>query len=130
MPASYTPGPWSIYKYNDHHWFIEGSDEHDDEGTVFRRSIVCLRPLDDVYPDDVEFDDRREKFVPNRHLNERDKANARLIASAPDMLEALKAMLQWMPVYPAAADAIVGGRQAHQAAIDASRAAIAKATGA
>lgn len=56
-------------------------------------------------------------------------ANARLISAAPELLQALQSMLQWMPVYPAGADGIVGGREAHAEAIKAARAAIAKATG-
>ena len=60
---------------------------------------------------------------------EEQRANARLMAAGPDLLEALKGLLRWMPIYPAAADAFVGGREAHQAAIDAARAAIAKAEG-
>jgi len=51
----------------------------------------------------------------------------RLVALNQELLEALKGLLRWMPIYPAAADAIVGGRKTHSAAISAARAAIAKA---
>jgi hypothetical protein len=56
-------------------------------------------------------------------------ANARLIAAAPELLAALQQMRRWMPVYPAAAGGIVGGREAHAAAMAAANAAIAAATG-
>jgi cob(I)alamin adenosyltransferase len=50
-------------------------------------------------------------------------------ASSPDLLAALKELLRWIPAYPASADGIIGGREAHAAAIAAARAVIAKAEG-
>ena len=57
------------------------------------------------------------------------EANARLIAAAPELLEALRGVMRWMPVYPNAADGILGGRGAYDAAVDRALEAIAKATG-
>jgi len=51
----------------------------------------------------------------------------RLSAENAELLGALKTMLNWVPVYPKGADGIVGGREAHKAAIEKARAAIAKA---
>jgi hypothetical protein len=56
------------------------------------------------------------------------EADASLIAAAPELLNALQALLNWIPIYPESADGIVGGRSSHQRAIEDARAAIAKAT--
>jgi hypothetical protein len=55
--------------------------------------------------------------------------NARLIAAAPDLLEALKSLLAVAPSKAPAAGLIVGIEEKHKAAIADSRAAIAKAEG-
>lgn len=47
-----------------------------------------------------------------------------------ELVETLHALMNWIPVYPAAADGIVGGREAHRAAINAARALLAKHKGA
>lgn len=43
-----------------------------------------------------------------------------------ELAEALRLTLRWMPVYPASADIIAGGRERHAEAINAARAALAK----
>jgi hypothetical protein len=53
----------------------------------------------------------------------------RLIAAAPDLLDALQGILRWVPVYPKSADIIVGGREAYNTALAQARDAIALATG-
>lgn len=53
----------------------------------------------------------------------------RLDAVNAELLDALQTLLNWVPVYPKGADGIVGGREAHKAAIEKARAAIAKAGG-
>jgi hypothetical protein len=57
------------------------------------------------------------------------EANANLIAAAPDLLAALKALLAVAPAKAPAAGLIVGIEEQHAAAIAAARAAIAKAEG-
>ena len=47
-----------------------------------------------------------------------------------ELLEALRELIRWVPVYPKAADGIVGGRAAYQRALDNAKAAVAKAGGA
>jgi hypothetical protein len=58
-----------------------------------------------------------------------DEANARLIAAAPELLEALVGLMRVMPVLPADAKTIRGIEQQYDAAHRAARAAIAKAKG-
>ena len=43
------------------------------------------------------------------------------------LVEALRGVLRWMPVYPPAADCVVGAREAHHAAVVEARAALAEA---
>ena len=58
------------------------------------------------------------------------EANARLIAAAPDLLEALRALLAVAPYHaPGAAHGVMGAEERHASAIKAARAAIAKAEG-
>lgn len=61
--------------------------------------------------------------------NTNDGANARLIAAAPDLLEALKGLLAVAPSKAPAAGLIVGIEEKHKAAIAGARAAIARAEG-
>ena len=60
-------------------------------------------------------------------VNDEDEANARLIAAAPDLLEALKACADWLDWLVTPHDDPKGAHAAH---IKQARAAIAKATGA
>lgn len=57
------------------------------------------------------------------------EANARLIATAPELLEALEELLAVAPAHPPAAGLIVGIEERHSLAIKRARAAIAKAMG-
>ncbi len=67
--AKYTPGPWSVLE-----------DEHSDENGKFHKIADCQ---------DVTVAD-----VPIQPLDPQEwsQANARLIAAAPELLEALKAL--------------------------------------
>ena len=58
-----------------------------------------------------------------------DKANARLIAAAPELLDALIALLGVAPSKAPGAGLIVGAEEKHANALQAARAAIKKATG-
>lgn len=75
--TTHTPGPWlmhAIYtKGNLTHWGISGPAEHDDQCTAGR--IV------DVH-----------RSAPN-HDGPTQEANARLIVTAPDLLEACRALI-------------------------------------
>ena len=57
-----------------------------------------------------------------------DKANARLIAAAPELLDALIALLGVAPSKAPGAGLIVGAEEKHANALQAARAAIKKAT--
>lgn len=61
--TKHTPGPWMVEM-----------DEPFELGICAGKMLITSIPMDDCCPD----------------LHEVDRANARLIASAPDMLEALK----------------------------------------
>lgn len=53
-----------------------------------------------------------------------------LLKQRDELLEALRELIRWVPVYPKAADGIVCGRAAYQRALDNAKAAVAKAGGA
>ena len=61
---------------------------------------------------------------------EQQEANARLIAAAPELLDALIALLGVAPSKAPGAGLIVGAEEKHANALQAARAAIKKATGA
>lgn len=106
--SKHTPGPWWVAlgsAFGGRCYSGISSKNHD-----FLAEVVVQMEDDDKWAEQLQ-------------------ANARLISAAPELLQALQSMLQWMPVYPAGADGIVGGREAHAEAIKAARAAIAKATG-
>lgn len=44
-----------------------------------------------------------------------------------ELLKTLQNVLRWMPVYPASAESIVGGRESYQKALEAARAVLVKA---
>lgn len=88
----------------------------------------------DEHPDGLRVltDDARSTIICQQIgpvSNDSAQADARLIAAAPMLLEALEAVMRWMPVYPASAVGIVGGRSSYAAALEKARAAIAQARG-
>ena len=95
----HTPGPWSVY-VNDH------------------RSAV-VRAM---------FPDGQEKCPIGKVEGVHALGNARLIAAAPDLLEALQAVLAILPVCPQNTG-IAGIEARYNCAVVGARAAIAKATG-
>lgn len=103
QPATHTPGPWTSTVSPFGQVEVRG-----DEG-----AFVCrLRHMDGEFDTTI--------------LTEQNKANARLIAAAPELLEALKA------VAAALESALVGKRDiilTPEDALAEARAAIAKATG-
>ena len=107
--ASHTPGPWGYVPSNEHHgpyvvnqW---GSGDICDCYTMSNLNDYSVRNGGDSKPIHFQRDEA--------------DANARLIAAAPDMLEALELVIQW-------ADGI--GSPANM--FNVARSAIAKATGA
>jgi hypothetical protein len=101
----HTPGPWAIKFRGDHSAYISLGDPT--TGGPHKQF-------------DIAFDSRHPSDV----------ADARLIAAAPDLLAALKALLAVAPPKAPGAGVIVGSEEKHKAAIAAARAAVAKAEGA
>lgn len=52
-----------------------------------------------------------------------------LLKQRDELLDTMRELIRWVPVYPKAADGIVGGRAAYQRALDNAKAAIAKSGG-
>jgi hypothetical protein len=77
MGAKHTPGPWDYVPANEHH----GPYVTTDYGTTVADLYVLSEP--------VAWSSEARKPIP--FMGEMAEANARLIASAPDLLEALKA---------------------------------------
>jgi hypothetical protein len=107
MKAKHTPGPWTLTA-DGAGWYIECSPERG-------HSVAYIRAeIGEEDPDTS--DDEKE-------------ANARLIAAAPELLEALIALLGVAPSKAPGAGLIVGAEEKHANALQAARAAIKKATG-
>ena len=104
MKTSHTPGPWLAYNWDNgrplKHWRIRGAAVRNDPTFAVIDSGGKISP-------------------------EYEAANARLIASAPELLEALRVIAAWDP---AAAPGEPGGMSIIDA-IDTAQAAIAKAEG-
>jgi hypothetical protein len=107
MKAKHTPGPWTLTA-DGAGWYIECSPERG-------HSVAYIRAeIGEEDPDTS--DDEKE-------------ANARLIAAAPELLDALIALLGVAPSKAPGAGLIVGAEEKHANALQAARAAIKKATG-
>lgn len=106
MKAKHTPGPWTLTA-DGAGWYIECSPERG-------HSVAYIRAeIGEEDPDTS--DDEKE-------------ANARLIAAAPELLDALIALLGVAPSKAPGAGLIVGAEEKHANALQAARAAIKKAT--
>lgn len=102
--AKHTPGPWHLEEmgYNSSSYYIRGSSESGDRLTIGKGAVA---------------------HIPRSTVNPME-ANARLIAAAPELLEALKAMIDAERVYES------GVRSSEElAALEKAHAAITKATG-
>ena len=107
MKAKHTPGPWTLTA-DGAGWYIECSPERG-------HSVAYIRAeIGEEDPDTS--DDEKE-------------ADARLIAAAPELLDALIALLGVAPSKAPGAGLIVGAEEKHANALQAARAAIKKATG-
>ena len=105
--AKHTPGPWAVnHRESDMPYIVA------DQGKAWDNPIIC-NLYEDVTPEDSVTIGPWLEAHPNA------KANARLIAAAPDLLAALQ-MHAALPAWP--------DREALIKAMDATRAAIAKAT--
>lgn len=105
-----TPGPWSVFEHRDH-------------------SGLCIGPrYEATYFTDGEVRDVCTITSPRRSVNDEERANARLIASAPDLLAALQkiAQLQDDKIQSAPADIVFA---LLDITVQIARAAIALATG-
>ncbi len=108
MSAAHTPGPWDVVEATEHHgWYVT---------SVFGNTICDLYCM--TRPDlPATINGGASRPVPFMH--EMDGPNARLIAAAPDLLEALELLTGGLP-----SGAMFSERMAK------ARAAIAKARGA
>lgn len=99
--ASHTPGPWDFDNYADHVSYFSDANKHKDKGDYDFRV---------EFPDDMPEDQA--------------EANARLIAAAPQLLEALEHFFNIMHDYESSR------RKGYvKLALDQARAAIGKAKG-
>jgi hypothetical protein len=107
--SKHTPGPWKAQprEFPEGQWFLEGQWE-----------VVSTCENERLIAEAAPHID-----------SDSEEANARLIAAAPELLEALVDLTRVMPVLPADAKNIRGIEQQYDAANRAARAAIAKATG-
>lgn len=107
-PEQHTPGPWFVR---------EGEDQCFHEGN--RVAIVH------EWQDPTAPDERGENTVAEvwRTGNDTDLLDGRLIATAPELLEALQAVLQWADPYA------LPDCDRNTADVERANAAIAKATG-
>ena len=103
MKAKHTPGPWTWHP------------------TALHPAVRSVG-TPDAGP-------RRICTVGTMNGNPVDKATARLIAAAPELLDALIALLGVAPSKAPGAGLIVGAEEKHANALQAARAAIKKATG-
>jgi hypothetical protein len=109
---SHTPGPWFVIPHNQ-----GGGFEIGDKPTVDTANVLCTR---------FEWPEKSAEMA----------ANARLIAAAPELLEALVAFMRLDPTFELASDQCVRRMIVEKLpaaalanAVLAARAAIAKATG-
>ena len=124
MSARHTPGPWAIQHQEGHPYIVA------DQGKSWKNPLVCSL-YEDVTPSDSV------TIGPWLEANENAEANARLIAAAPDLLAALKLVMQCAGDIASAPDGLLEmalddgdeetRRQANAFLV--ARAAIAKATG-
>lgn len=120
MSAKHTPGPWELQKplFGEQHIYVYS--ENSVNGKVLSgRQHICVVP----------YEGKRGALAYHKMFN----ANARLIAAAPELLEALQSVHQWMDDQADAQSK--SGRATFDLMMlreqrDIVRAAIAKATGA
>lgn len=108
MTAKHTPGPW---------YALRG-----------QRNISIRHKTGDRLLPMVNVASVRGKFPADCPYGS-SEANARLIAAAPELLDALIALLGVAPSKAPGAGLIVGAEEKHANALQAARAAIKKATG-
>ena len=86
--------------------------EHYDLGVLWRHRERALAKLN----------------ASERRLHEVATLCATVEQQRDELLETMRELIRWVPVYPKAADGVVGGRVAYQRALDNARAAIAAVT--
>ena len=102
MTAKHTPGPWAYHNTPTPFIYVNAGGLQ-----------ICQ-----IYTSTAHGQSMGEQF-----------ANARLIAAAPELLDALVALLGVAPSKAPGAGLIVGAEEKHANALQAARAAIKKATG-
>ena len=103
MQSSFTPGPWRTKREGFSTVYVEARID----GGLIQEVAAC---------------------GPTEAGLEQQEANARLIAAAPELLDALIALLGVAPSKAPGAGLIVGAEEKHANALQAARAAIKKAT--
>ena len=91
MTDAHTPGPWDYVPANEHH----GPYVTTDYGTTVADLYVLSEP--------VVWSSETRKPIP--FMGEMAEANARLIAAAPDLLDALKRARRYVADLPIVGDA-------------------------
>ena len=108
--SKHTPGPWSIYG--------KPGDYPGIEAGQIPFSVVVFGFPDEYHPCGIQGRDSNEM-----------QANARLIAAAPDLLEALRTCVAVIEIQQRFCESTAEGKAAWDETLDHARAAIAKATG-
>jgi len=111
---SHTPGPWELSKphFGERHIYVSSWHSVDGKKCTSGKQHICVLP----------YEGKRGAIVYHEMFN----ANASLIAAAPDLLDALEAMLS----YTAELNPLQGCDGHDHPAVSQARAAIAKARGA
>jgi hypothetical protein len=85
--TKHTPGPWVVWE--EHADVYAGEVDENRPGSIGGKGLLHIARCDDDVNEDKEWDEDAEGGI----SPEESRANARLIAAAPDMAEALQVAL-------------------------------------
>ena len=118
MTAKHTPGPWELQRplFGEQHIYVHSENTVNGRKALSGRQHICVVP----------YEGKKGAVAYHEMFN----ANARLIAAAPELLEAAKLVLEWYEAEDNHSGTDFYQRmQMCRDSEDAIRAAIAKATG-